>query len=244
VWALERQAGVWGIRLSDRLFRFVGFSAVLHAVLAPVTYMLWIHFVRSGELGAGNAPLVLWLVPLAYVGAPIVAGTLVGIGTRARKGWTRVFTGPDPAPRAWDYLFSTRPDGWVRLRLKSGVWLGGAFATMPDGSRSYAAGYPEDQDLYLVEAVEVDPKTGSFVLDEEGKSVSRGSAILIRWERSSISTSARCEVSMANGKNKPSKQRETHGGYPAGDTLVSELKPPPPGPAPGATKPDEDSQKK
>jgi hypothetical protein len=122
------------------------------------------------------------LVPLVYVGAPIVAGTLVGIGTRARKGWTRVFTGPDPAPRAWDYLFSTRPDGWVRLRLKSGVWLGGAFATMPDGSRSYAAAYPEDQDLYLVEAVEVDPKTGSFVLDEEGKSVSRGSAILIRWD--------------------------------------------------------------
>ena len=34
VWALERQTGAWGIRLSDRLFRFVGFSAVLHAVLA------------------------------------------------------------------------------------------------------------------------------------------------------------------------------------------------------------------
>jgi len=53
---------------------------------------------------------------------------------------------------------------------------------MPDGSRSYAAGYPEEQDLYLVEAVEVDPQTGAFVLDEEGNPVPRGSAILIRWD--------------------------------------------------------------
>jgi hypothetical protein len=38
VWAFERQAGAWGIRLADRLFRFVGFSAVLHALIAPITY--------------------------------------------------------------------------------------------------------------------------------------------------------------------------------------------------------------
>ena len=29
------------------------------------------------------------------------------------------------------------------------------------------------------------------------------------------------------------KARETRGGYPAGDKLISELKPPPTGPAPG-----------
>ncbi len=182
VWAFERQAGAWGIRLADRLFRFVGFSAVMHPLLAPLTYWLWVRFVRSGALGSREAPLGLWLVPLAYVGAPTLLGTWVGLGTRARKRWTRVFTGPNPAPRAWDNLFGTRPDGWIRLRLKSGVWLGGAFATMPDGSRSYAAGYPEEQDLYLVEAVEVDPQTGAFVLDEEGNPVPRGSAILIRWD--------------------------------------------------------------
>lgn len=181
VWAFERQAGAWGIRLADRLFRFVGFSAVFHALIAPITYWLWVRFVRSGAFGSGEAPLGLWLVPLAYVGAPILLGTTVGIGTRERRPWTRVFTGPNPAPRAWDDLFSARPDGWIRLRLKSGVWLGGAIATMPDGRRSYAAGYPEEQDLYLVEAVEVDPGTGSFVLDKHGNPVSRGSAILIRW---------------------------------------------------------------
>jgi hypothetical protein len=60
--------------------------------------------------------------------------------------------------------------------------LGGAFATRADGTRSYAAGYPEQQDLYLVESVEVDPETGSFLLDDDGTPVSRGSSILIRWE--------------------------------------------------------------
>lgn len=119
-------------------------------------------------------------MPLAYVGGPILPGSVVGHATRARRPWARFFTGPDPAPRAWDYLFGVRPDGWIRLRLKSGVWLGGAFATRPDGTRSYAAGYPEDQDLFLAEAVGVDPETGSFVLDESGTPVSRGSSILVR----------------------------------------------------------------
>jgi len=81
VWAFERQAGAWGIRLTDRLFRFVGFSAVMHALLAPLTYWLWVCFVRSGARGSGKAPVALWLVPLVYVGAPILLGTTVGIGT-------------------------------------------------------------------------------------------------------------------------------------------------------------------
>ncbi len=181
MWAFEREAGAWGVRLADRLFRFVGFSAAFHALLAPVTYRLWADFARPGTLGSGTAPLWLWPVALAYVAGPMALGTSVGLATRARRRWARLFTGPDPAPRAWDQLFGARPDGWIRLRLKSGVWLGGAFATMPDGSGSYAAGYPEEQDLYLVEAVEVDAESGSFIVDEDGNPVSRGSGILVRW---------------------------------------------------------------
>lgn len=37
------------------------------------------------------------------------------------------------------------------------------------GSRSNAAGYPEDRDLYLLEAVDVDPEKGSFVVDDDGR---------------------------------------------------------------------------
>jgi hypothetical protein len=127
-------------------------------------------------------PLFLWLAPLAWVSVPVAAGTLVGWGARRGLGWARAVTGPNPAPRAWDHLFGSAPDGWIRIRLKSGRWLAGAYAKMPDGSRSYAAGYPEDQDLYLVEAIEVDPESGEFLLDAEGEPALRGSGILVRWE--------------------------------------------------------------
>lgn len=181
VWAFERFTGAWGVRFSDRILRFVEVSAVLHAILAPLTYWLWMEFIVSGRLGAGEAPPALWLVALTYVGVPIVAGTLVGIGTRNQANWTRLITGPEPAPRAWDHLFGARPDGWIRLRLKSGPWLAGAYTRETETHKSYAAGYPEEEDLYLVESVEVDPDTGEFHLDEDGAPVARGSGILVRW---------------------------------------------------------------
>jgi hypothetical protein len=49
---------------------------------------------------------------------------------------------------------------------------------------------------------------------------------------------------MSKDSSTSAKRPEERGGYPAGDTLVSELPPPPPGPAPGAKKPTDDSQKK
>jgi hypothetical protein len=181
VWAFERFAGAWGIRLSDRVLRFIEGSAVLHALLAPLTYVSWKQFILSGDLQAGRAPLWLWAAPLLYVGLPIAAGSAVGLGTRRRARWTRFITGPEPAPRAWDHLFGGRPDGWIRFRLKSGPWLGGAYTRESDVHTSYAAGYPEEQDLYLAESVEVDPDTGEFVLDRDDTPVPRDSGILVRW---------------------------------------------------------------
>src|SRR5437016_8193326 len=91
VWSFERLAGAWGVKLSDRFFRFVGVSAVFHAIAAPATYGLWSHYVRSGRLASGRVPLLLWVGPILYVAAPIVAGTVVGWGTRSGHRWTRIF---------------------------------------------------------------------------------------------------------------------------------------------------------
>jgi hypothetical protein len=182
VWSFERLVGAWGIGLSDRILRFVGVSALLHVFFAPLTYRVWIDFVRSGRIGAGEAPMELWLAPLLYVAIPVTLGSVVGAGTLQEQRWARLFTGRDPAPRAWDYLFGTRPDGWIRLRLKSGTWIAGVYAVKDDGWRSYASGYPEPQDLFLVEAVEVDPDTGEFLFDDDGSRLVRGSAILVRWD--------------------------------------------------------------
>jgi hypothetical protein len=182
VWSFERLVGAWGISLSDRILRFVGASALLHALFVPLTYWLWNEFIRTGRITAGETPIELWAAPLLYVAVPISLGSLVGTGTRRNWTWVKLLTGPDPAPRAWDYLFGARPDGWIRLRLKTGTWLAGAYAVKEDGWRSYAAGYPESQDLFLVEAVEVDPDTGEFLFDDQGDPRLRGSGILIRWD--------------------------------------------------------------
>jgi hypothetical protein len=181
VWSFEREAGAWGVRLGDRVLRFVGVSALFHAVLVPVTYRVWVDFVRSGRIESGRAPLGLWALVLAYVVAPLVIGTFVGRATTRQRRWARVLTGPNPAPRAWDFLFASAPDGWVRMRLKSGVWLAGAFAVGLDGGRSYAAGYPEEQDLYLVQTYDVDPESGEFRSDDEGGVVELDRGILVRW---------------------------------------------------------------
>jgi hypothetical protein len=183
-WAFERVAGAWGISLSDRLLRFVGVSVGFQLLWAPALAWLYRDFVVTDKAAAGDLPLWLWLVAAAYVIVPFAAGTAVGWGTRKRKPWAKAFTGPAPAPRAWDHLFSSEPDGWIRIRLKTGTWLGGAFSK-GDGSAlgSYAAGYPDTQDLYLAAAAEIDPDSGRFQFDEDGQVRMRGSGILVQWDQ-------------------------------------------------------------
>jgi hypothetical protein len=125
---VRRVVGNWGISLSDRLVRFVGVSTILQVLWAPVTVYLWRDLVVSGDAAEGLIPLWVWPIAIAYVALPVMLGTAVGRGTRRRARWSRVFTGPSPAPRAWDHLFASRPDGWIRLRLKEGTWLGGALS--------------------------------------------------------------------------------------------------------------------
>jgi hypothetical protein len=180
VWAFDRQAGRYGIGLSDRILRFAGGSAVLLAIFAGPLYA--VHAAYTQPFLAGE-PLPVWLaiLPVAYVGVPLSVGTLLGVGLRKDWRFAQLLTGPDPAPRAWDYVFQYDVDGWIRCRLKSGTWLGGAYADA-NGKRSYAAGYPEPQDLYLAASVEVDPRTGAFLLDEQGQLRLGSGGLLVRWD--------------------------------------------------------------
>jgi hypothetical protein len=120
VWAFEREAGGWGLGVTDRLLRFVGVSAVFHALAAPLTYIAYQHYVLTGRLAGGKAlPLWLWLVPAVYVAAPAVAGSVTGSASADGKRWTRYIAGRSPAPRAGDHLFSAHDlTGWVRLKMK------------------------------------------------------------------------------------------------------------------------------
>jgi hypothetical protein len=184
IWGFEGQAGLWGIQLSDRIFRFVGYSAIFQAVLSPFSYWIYANYVRTGVASTGK-PLPLWLWPAAitYVLVPYLTGQLVGWGVSKRSSWARLIAGRDPAPRAWDHLFSGHPAAWIRLKLKSnGKWIGGAYAADATGRPSYVAGFPNPQDLYLAQEAEVDSETGDFLLDEQGDVKLKSRGILLRWE--------------------------------------------------------------
>lgn len=180
-WAFEQWVGAWRVRTRDRILRFLGTAAVFHALFAPAEIWLWARFIGSGRVGTGDVPLGFWIAPLLYVGFPTALGSLIGRGTKAGKRWSAWFTGRTSAPRAWDHFFFTNPDGWVRLKLRSGGWIGGAFARTRAGPQSYAAGYPEPQDLWIAEVVELDGQ-GNFVIGPGGEPVRRGSGILITWD--------------------------------------------------------------
>lgn len=62
--------------------------------------------------------------------------------------------GRTPAPRAWNHLFSDRPNLCLRIETTDGTPLAGRFA-----DRSYAGGFPHEPDLYLEE---------EWSLDEDG----------------------------------------------------------------------------
>lgn len=188
-WAYEREDGAWEVALSDRLARFTGVSAVFSVFTAPLIYALYVQYRDHWTAGDDvRVPVWTWFVYGSYVFVPALLGTLVGRAARHRWRWSRFFTGPSPAPRGWDALFrSPALTGWLRLRLKDGVWIVGVWADPADdgGARpgSYAAGYPHTQDLYMVDTCEADPKTGDFYTDQDGNPLLRGIGVLVNWDQ-------------------------------------------------------------
>ena len=183
--AYERVVGGFGVSLSDRLVRFLAASALFAALFSGPGMLLYRNFVASGQLGRGDVNAVLFeLVVLAYVVVPTAVGSFVGYGQKNRWQWITLLIGDSPEPRAWDYLWRPGVEGVVRVKLKSGSWLGGVFGTTVSGQRSYAAGYPEKEDLYLSLQVKVDAMTGEFEQDLDGGPVpvEGASGLLLRWE--------------------------------------------------------------
>ncbi|CNG18019.1 Uncharacterised protein [Mycobacterium tuberculosis] len=62
----------------------------------------------------------------------------------------------DPTPTAWDALFRDRGACFVRIRLKSGAWVGGWL-----GPDSAVSAYPNEADIYLQSQYRMKPD-GSF----------------------------------------------------------------------------------
>lgn len=180
VWGFERISGRWAIGLSDRLLRFLGISAVLHALAAPITYTLWREYFSDGaRTGVEPLPLWLWAVALGYVVVPLALGSGLAWAGDNEASWTKWAVGNNPAPTAWDAVFSSQPTGaYVLMKLKSGRWVGGQFV-----EGSYVGGYPEPADIYLLRELKVDQSAEDFAVDAGGNHIQQGSyGLLVRWE--------------------------------------------------------------
>lgn len=184
-WELEKQTGAWGLDLADRVLRFLGMSVLFHLLLAPLSW--WIYRqVKDDALLSGSMPWLLWIALAAYAVLPALMGFVVGTSARRKRAWTQFLTGPAPAPRAWDNVFSHQGRAWLRIRLKDAAggengWVAGVFAPATHGPDSYAAGYPHAQDLYLSDTVVVEPGSGQIQLTN-GEPTFRGVGVLVRWD--------------------------------------------------------------
>ena len=65
-WSFERIAGRWGIGLSDRLYRFFGLSAFFQAAIAPLTWKVWLKYIRYGAQSGGKLPWWMWPALVGY----------------------------------------------------------------------------------------------------------------------------------------------------------------------------------
>jgi len=179
-WMFERLAGRFGIGLKDRALRFMGVSAVLLAFAAWPLYWVytnyWDAFVRRETL-----PWWFWGLPILYIFVPLAAGSLPGLGWKRNWRWARFIVGRDRAPSAWDHLFQDQPTGGIRCKLKSGMWIAGLYAETSEGTRPFASGYPDPQDLYLPAILRIDTESGELVLDANGQAEVLDQGALLRW---------------------------------------------------------------
>lgn len=182
--AYERIVGKFGASLADRLVRFLAASAAFMAIFSGPGLLLYRHVIVPGRLAHGDVNwLEFELFAVAYVLIPTVAGTIVGRGSR-RHHWkvVRWFTGTHAEPKAWDHLWNAGNVGVVRLKTKTGTWLGGIYGTVND-VESFAGGYPEDGDLYLSQQLQIDPANGEWKTDDQDivLPVVPQTGLLLRW---------------------------------------------------------------
>jgi hypothetical protein len=186
--AYERQVAGFGTKSPDRLIRLLAASAVFQALYSGPELLLYRNFVATNRLQQGHVnPVLFELLALAYVLLPYGLGSLFGYGREKGWRWVVAITGEEIEPRAWDRMWRRDTKAILRLKLKSEVWVAGLWGEWKSSAvtnrRSYAAGYPEDGDLYLSVGFQIDSKTGELVrnADEQPMPVPGERGLLVRW---------------------------------------------------------------
>lgn len=127
-----------------RLVRLIAVSALLDAVYLLVAGP-WLVSGLSGRPGNAFAgvlasPRLTGLLALVMIAVVPTGVAWVEARLARRRRQARFGT----APTAWDALFVRRGSCFVRVRLRSGLWVGGWY-----GNASATATFPHPTDLYL-----------------------------------------------------------------------------------------------
>jgi hypothetical protein len=65
--ANQRETQIVGAAPSDRVVRLTTASAVFYVATAPLSYLLYVKYVRTRLPGTGPLPWAIWLVPIGLV---------------------------------------------------------------------------------------------------------------------------------------------------------------------------------
>jgi hypothetical protein len=142
--AYERETQIVRAALSGRVLRLITASAVFYVATAPVSYWLYVKYVRTGRLATGPLQWAIWLVPIGLVVCPVVLGLVLGAATRHGTTWARLWSDRSPEPRAWDAVFGHGANAWLRIRLKDpgGATDGWKRRQLPSSQRLHRVGGP------------------------------------------------------------------------------------------------------
>ncbi|MGP3989852.1 DUF6338 family protein [Streptomyces sp. 3N207] len=128
----------------NRLVRAIAAGALLDALYAVAAGPWLVRLLAGG----GDGPIA------GVLGQPRRAGLaalLLIVAVPSGLAWVEAVwrrrharARYEPMPTAWDALFHDRGSCFIRVRLKSGLWVAGWL-----GSRSAVSAYPQQGDLYL-----------------------------------------------------------------------------------------------
>ena len=149
--------------------QYLKLSVLNLAICSPVIYLLLSYelFLKHPVRSALAWFAVLFVVPCA-------AGLLLGYFHQ--KGIVRSlvrafgFSMVSPIPTSWDFVFATKPVGWVLVTLKDGGQVGGLW-----GPNSFASSDSQERDLFIETVFKVSQQ-GQWV------KVPRSSGILIKGD--------------------------------------------------------------
>jgi len=145
----------------DSLYAAIFANQVTAALQGPRAYLV-AHVVPSVWMFLIGGVIVPYVVAWLFYGkVPFLSGPSRVWTDVIRPKLTHSQEASD-TPTAWDYGNKAVNEGWVRVRIAEGVWVGGVF-----DERARFSTYPETRDLFIAEQWNMN-STGEFVSRVDG----------------------------------------------------------------------------